>query len=346
MPCVLRSSSEYCITDKSVKTAPEALDDGATGQWVPALTTCDGVVYNGSIVSPPLNRQDTPCRLPAWLRVKTGKGRLCAETRELLAGYGLNTVCENARCPNLGECYSAHTATFLIMGRTCTRNCRFCAVRHGTPSPLDQGEPERLAAAARELGLSYVVVTSVTRDDLPDGGAAHFAATIRALHQSGVSQVEVLVPDFGGRAAALHEVLDAGPTVINHNLETVRRLSPMIRPQADYERSLQVLREAAEHAPAVIRKSGLMAGLGESDEEIYAAMVDLQQAGCQILTIGQYLQPSRNHWPVGRYVTPERFNEYARWGESLGIAAVVAGPFVRSSYRAAETVRSFRSRPR
>ncbi|NPV48371.1 MAG: lipoyl synthase [Armatimonadetes bacterium] len=304
------------------------------------------VVYNGPIVLPSPPSQGASSRLPAWLRVKTGKARLCAGTKQLVAEHGLQTVCENARCPNIGECYSSHTATFLIMGRTCTRNCRFCAVQHGTPSPLDPGEPERLAAAARELGLDYAVVTSVTRDDLPDGGAAHFAATIRALHRLGDMEVEVLVPDFGGLTPALHEVLDAGPAVINHNLETVRRLSPMIRPQADYERSLQVLREAAAHAPQVIRKSGLMAGLGESDEEIYEAMVDLQQAGCQILTIGQYLQPSRNHWPVDRYVTPERFTEYARWGESLGIAAVVAGPFVRSSYRAAETARSLRSRPR
>ena len=278
--------------------------------------------------------------------MKTGKAGLCADTRQLVAGHGLHTVCENAQCPNIGECYSSHTATFLIMGRMCTRNCAFCAVQHGSPPPLDPGEPVRLAAAARDEGLDYVVVTSGTRDDPPDGGAAHFAATVRALHRSGDVEVEVLVPDFGGRSQPLHTVLDAGPAVLNHNLETVRRLSLEVRPQADYERSLGVLREARAYRPETPRKSGIMAGLGETDDELYEAMVDLQQAGCQILTIGQYLRPSRNHRPVARYVTPERFAEYARWGESLGIAAVVAGPFVRSSYRAAETARTLRSHTR
>jgi lipoic acid synthetase len=295
-------------------------------------------------VAPPAPPEPKSLRLPPWLRVKTGKARLCAETRELVSAHGLHTVCEHAQCPNIGECYASHTATFLIMGRTCTRDCAFCAIPHGVPARLDADEPARLAEAARLLGLDYVVVTSVTRDDLPDGGAAHFTATIQALRGLGGVEVEVLVPDFGGDAAAVHTVLDAGPTVFNHNLETVRRLAPAIRPQGDYERSLHVLRHACAFRPEAIRKSGVMAGLGETDDELREAMADLQEAGCQVLTIGQYLRPSRNHRPVDRYVPPERFDDYANWGQELGIAEVVSGPFVRSSYRAAEAARSLRSK--
>lgn len=279
-----------------------------------------------------------PPRLPNWLRVKTGKAKLCGHTRALLSGHGLQTVCDNARCPNIGECYSHQTATFLIMGAACTRNCRFCAVHHGSPEPLDPSEPERLAAAAGELGLQYVVVTSVTRDDLPDGGAGHFAATIRALRAAGISGVEVLTPDFRGSREALATVLEARPTVFNHNVETVRDLCPTVRPQAGYERSLQVLRQARQLAPEVLRKSGFMVGLGETDEQVTELLQDLQQAGCQILTIGQYLRPSRHQLPVQRYVEPEQFERYAAQGRELGIPHVLAGPFVRSSYRAAEVV--------
>lgn len=282
---------------------------------------------------------DQPLRLPPWLRVKTGKARLCGETRQLVADHALHTVCDSAHCPNIGECYSSQTATFLIMGATCTRNCGFCAVAHGQPEPLDAGEPQRLAEAAVNLGLSFVVVTSVTRDDLADGGAGHFAATIRALHDLGLPDVEVLTPDFGGDPQALRTVLEARPTVYNHNLETVRRLCPVVRPQAAYDRSLQVFRNAASLAPHVLRKSGFMVGLGETDTEIEELLTDLCAAGCQILTIGQYLRPSRHHLPVQRYVEPQQFDRYAELAKALGIGQVLAGPFVRSSYRAAEVAR-------
>lgn len=278
-------------------------------------------------------------RLPPWLRVKTGKAHQCGKTRELLAGHRLQTVCDNAQCPNIGECYSSQTATFLIMGQVCTRNCRFCAVQHGHPSPLDSDEPARLAAASLNLGLDYVVVTSVTRDDLEDGGAGHFAATIHALQAAGIAGVEVLTPDFQGSHSALQTVLDAEPTVFNHNLETVRRLCPIVRPQAAYDRSLGVICQARELAPGVLRKSGFMVGLGETDAEVAELMRDLAEAGCQILTIGQYLRPSRRHLPVQRYVEPERFDEYAQQAQAMGIPQVLSGPFVRSSYRAAEVVR-------
>jgi lipoyl synthase len=275
-------------------------------------------------------------RLPDWLRVKTGKAHQCGHTRALVAAHGLQTVCDNARCPNIGECYSHQTATFLIMGSSCTRACGFCAVRHAGVEPLDPTEPERLAQAARNLGLEYVVVTSVTRDDLPDGGAGHFAATIRALHEAGISRVEVLTPDFQGDTVALQTVLDAAPTVFNHNVETVRELCPLVRPQAGYDRSLQVLRNAREIAPGVTRKSGFMVGLGETDEQVVGLLQDLHAAGCQILTIGQYLRPSREQLPVRRYVEPAQFEQYAAWGREIGIEHVLSGPFVRSSYRAAE----------
>ncbi|MEI6500653.1 MAG: lipoyl synthase [Armatimonadota bacterium] len=285
------------------------------------------------------SHDDQPLRLPPWLRVKTGKAKLCGATRQLVSDHALHTVCDSARCPNIGECYSSQTATFLIMGSTCTRNCGFCAVAHGKPEPLDAGEPQRLAEAALNLGLDFVVVTSVTRDDLSDGGARHFAATIRALHDLGMPQVEVLTPDFGGDREALRAVLEAGPTVYNHNVETVRRLCPTVRPQAAYERSLQVLHDAREIAPGVLRKSGLMVGLGETEEEVTELLIDLQAAGCQILTIGQYLRPSRQHLPVQRYVEPAQFDRYAEMARELGIGQVLAGPFVRSSYRAAEVAR-------
>lgn len=284
---------------------------------------------------PPESLPSSP-RLPDWLRVKTGKAKQCHSTRALLAGHGLHTVCDSARCPNIGECYSSQTATFLIMGAACTRDCGFCAVAHDRPGPLDPEEPARLAQAALELGLEYVVVTSVTRDDLSDGGAGHFAATIAALHEAGIAQVEVLIPDLGGEEQALQTVLAAGPLVLNHNLETVRRLCPLVRPQARYDRSLQVLDSSRRLAPAVLRKSGFMVGLGETDEEVRELMGDLSAARCQILTIGQYLRPSRRQLPVHRYVEPARFAEYAAWARESGIPHVQSGPFVRSSYRAAE----------
>ncbi len=282
--------------------------------------------------------QHSPMPLPHWLRVKTGKAKLCAQTRELLAAHQLHTVCENAQCPNIGECYSRGTATFLLLGNVCTRDCKFCAVRHGRPAPPDPQEPQRIAEAAQKLGLKYVVLTSVTRDDLPDGGASHFAATMSALRAVGISEIEVLTPDFRGNWAALEKVLDARPTVFNHNVETVRALSPVIRPQANYELSLEVLRQARRRAPEIKRKSGFMVGLGETEEQIFELMRDLYAAGCQILTIGQYLRPSRKQWPVQRYVPPEDFERYANIAREMGIPHVVAGPFVRSSYLASEVL--------
>ena len=277
-------------------------------------------------------------RLPAWAAKKRGILREARPLRRLLRAYGLNTVCESARCPNIGECFARPTATFMIAGTRCTRSCGFCAVDTARPAPLDPGEPLRLARAARELGLAHVVVTAVARDDLADGGAAHFAATIRALRaEAPATRVEVLTPDFKGDEGALRTVLAAGPDVFNHNLETVRRLTVAVRPQARYERSLAVLARAKALAPAVLSKSGLMVGLGERRDEIAAALADLRAAGCDLLTVGQYLQPTRRHLPVVEYVPPVVFDEYAKLARALGFRHVASGPLVRSSYHAEET---------
>lgn len=276
-------------------------------------------------------------RLPEWLRVKLPRDRGFADTRGLLRELGLATVCQGARCPNIFECFGRHTATFLILGRTCTRACAFCNINPAgaTPPPVEPDEPERLAEASARLGLAYVVITSVTRDDLPDGGAAHFAACIEAVRaRSPEAGVEVLIPDFQGDAKALGVVLAARPTVLNHNLETVRRLSPRIRPQADHERSLELLRRAAEAGART--KSGLMVGLGETDEEIVEALRELAGVGVQAVTIGQYLPPSRLHPPVDRYAHPDMFSAWAEIGRELGVPDMLCGPLVRSSYRAGE----------
>lgn len=251
----------------------------------------------------------------------------------LIAGEGLHTVCQEARCPNLWECYARNTATFLILGDRCTRDCRFCAVAHGTPAPPDPEEPERVARAAAEMGLSYVVITSVTRDDLADGGAAHFAAAIAAVRRHlPQARVEVLIPDFQGRPEALSTVIRAAPDVINHNVETVPRLYPQVRPQADYRRSLALLgRIAASGIPA---KSGLMLGLGERAEEVRSVLEELCRAGCRILTLGQYLQPSPAHLPVAAWVPPEEFEAWRRLALAIGFDEVASAPLVRSSYRA------------
>ncbi len=276
-------------------------------------------------------------RVPSWLRVKIGKQSQSAATRRLLRAHGLCTVCETARCPNIGECFSRATATFMLMGDTCTRHCRFCAVNHAAPgrqlAPLDSDEPRRVAEAAADLGLKFVVVTSVTRDDLPDGGAAHFAATIKAIQERlPETGVEVLTPDFRGDEEALKVVLTAQPTVFNHNVETVREVSPTLRPQADHERSLQVLATVRTNSPYIVVKSGFMVGVGETDAQIEKLLTDLARVGCDIVTIGQYLQPTRQHLPVDRYVPPEQFEHYADWARAAGIKHVSAGPFVRSSY--------------
>ncbi len=285
-------------------------------------------------------KAETAGPLPPWLRVKIKKAALAEKTGWRLGCHGVATVCEQARCPNIGECYNRDTATFLIMGTVCTRNCRFCAIDTGRPQPLDPHEPQRVAEAAADLGLDFVVVTCVTRDDLPDGGASHFVATIEAIRERlPEAGIEVLTSDFGGDESALAQVLEAEPTVFNHNVETVRRLQPEVRPQADYDRSLQVLAAAHQLAPHIPTKSGLIVGMGETAAEIKQTMADLAGVGVSILTIGQYLQPTRRHRPVSRYVPPDEFDLYEQWGRQAGLAYVLSGPFVRSSYHAAEAAR-------
>jgi lipoic acid synthetase len=251
----------------------------------------------------------------------------------------LHTVCEEGRCPNIGECFALKTATFLVLGAVCTRSCRFCAVvKDRLPVALDQDEPRRIAEAVRDLGIRHVVITSVTRDDLADGGAAHIAACIRAVRaQSPGSAIEVLVPDFQGDREAVRSVLAEAPEVFNHNVECVPRLYPSVRPQADFERSLTILNEAASTGSCVC-KSGLMVGLGESENEVVDVLARLQRVGCQVVTIGQYLRPSQGHVPVARMVEEAEYERYRRVGTELGLLQVIAGTLVRSSYRAAATL--------
>lgn len=276
-------------------------------------------------------------RKPAWLKKRVPTGPAYGRVIRLLRDRALHTVCEEARCPNRSQCFHAGTATFLLLGDRCTRGCAFCAVRHGPTGPPDPREPARVAEAARELGLRFVVLTSVTRDDLPDGGAAHFAATVRETLQDGDErEVEALVPDFQGSAASLETVLAARPSVLNHNVETVPRLYASLRPQASYRGSLELLRRAASRGPGCVTKSGIMLGLGEMRSEVLGVMEDLRQAGCAILTLGQYLQPLAGKAAVERFVPPEEFEALRTEGLSMGFAEVVAGPYVRSSYRAAE----------
>jgi lipoic acid synthetase len=276
-------------------------------------------------------------RLPAWLRRPLARPGAYAEVSELLGELDLNTVCQSAKCPNRGECFSSGTATFLIMGGVCTRDCRFCAVESRKPEPLDPDEPRRVGEAAARMGLKHVVITTVTRDDLEDGGAAHFVATIEAVRRAvpGVA-VEVLTSDFAGDFSAVDTVAAARPDVFNHNLETVPRLYSTVRPQADYERSLDVLERVLATQPDVPTKSGLMLGLGERPDEIVAVMRDMRAHGVGMLTLGQYLRPSSKHLPVAEFVTPEVFAELAREAYRLGFSAVASAPFVRSSYHAGE----------
>lgn len=276
-------------------------------------------------------------RKPDWIRVRAPTGAGVVRIKRLLREQGLASVCEEALCPNLGECFNRGTATFMILGDVCTRRCPFCDVAHGRPNSPDPREPEQLAQAIAALGLRYVVITSVDRDDLRDGGAGHFAACVRAVrcHGPGV-RVEVLVPDFRGRrdrALAQFEG-EAVPEVFNHNLETVPRLYRQVRPGADYQESLALLAAFGETHPGVPTKSGLMLGLGETREEVEAVMGDLRAVGCELLTLGQYLQPSRAHLPVSRYWTPEEFEALRRLGEGLGFGNVASGALVRSSYHA------------
>ena len=276
-----------------------------------------------------------PSRFPPWLHRKLPTGGKMAATVEILRQYGLNTICRSALCPNQGECLASGTATFLILGDRCTRNCGFCAVSKGAPLPPDPDEPEKLAQAVAALKLRHVVITSVTRDDLPDGGAGHFAATLHAVRRSvPAATTEVLTPDFRGQEQAIDTVIAAAPDVYNHNVETVARLYDTVRPNAKYSRSLRLLEHVKEKAPGIYTKSGLMVGLGEESGEVVAVLQDLRAAGCDLVTIGQYLQPSPHHLPVQRFVPPEEFAAYKEAALRLGFTHVESGPFVRSSYHA------------
>jgi len=276
-------------------------------------------------------------RKPDWLKVPLPNSRAFIEVQGLLARLDLHSVCQEARCPNMGECFRSGTATFLILGSLCTRNCRYCNVRHGQPAPVDESEPERLAEAVKSLGLHYVVITSVTRDDLPDGGARMFARCIDVLRREVPGcRVEVLIPDLQGDHVALETILESQPHVLNHNMEVTRELFADLRPLGDYTRSLELLRRTAESRRPVITKSGFMIGLGETRAGILSLLDDLAAASCASLTIGQYLQPSVSHWPVVNFYTPEEFEEFRREALQRGFRTVVAGPLVRSSYRAAE----------
>lgn len=280
------------------------------------------------------NRQHRP-RLPEWFRQKLPKGDGLLATSQTVAASRVATVCQSAKCPNRWQCWECGHATFMILGDTCTRACRFCAVKHGRPCAPDEGEPKRLADAVAELGVHYAVITSVTRDDLPDEGAAHFVRCVEAVRQRSAGiQVEVLPADLHARAELIEPICASGIVVYNHNVETVRRLTPQVRSAADYDRSLQVFRVARQVAPQVLRKSGLIIGLGETFDEIVATLQDLLEAGCQILTIGQYLQPGPDNLPVDRYWTPDEFDELGRKALDMGFLAVASAPLVRSSYRA------------
>lgn len=279
---------------------------------------------------------ERPLRKPHWIRARSPNSPAVARLKQVLREQNLHTVCEEAACPNIGECFSHGTATFMIMGDICTRRCPFCDVAHGRPNPLDTEEPAHLAATIRAMGLRYVVITSVDRDDLRDGGSGHFAACIRATREtSPETRIEVLVPDFRGRMdVALERLAEAPPDVFNHNLETVPRLYKQARPGADYAWSLRLLQRFKAEHPAVPTKSGLMLGLGESLEEVEQVMRDLRAHDCEMLTLGQYLQPSRHHLPVARYVTPGEFDALAALGREMGFSNVASGPMVRSSYHA------------
>jgi lipoic acid synthetase len=280
-------------------------------------------------------------RKPAWLKKHLPRGGDYARVTRLLSGARLHTVCQEANCPNMFECFSKDTATFMILGDQCTRHCRFCNITARPPLPVDPDEPARVAKAALDLGLHYVVVTSVTRDDLQDGGAAHFAAVIRAIKKMGQDtgqtiRVEVLIPDFQGDVNALKTVMDAGPDVINHNIETVADLYVQARPEAVYHRSLDLLRNVKRLNPDMPAKSGIMVGLGETRAQLEKTLQDLADHGCDMLTIGQYLQPTRNHLPVEKFYPPEEFDDLAETARHMGFKKVASGPFVRSSYHAEE----------
>jgi len=280
---------------------------------------------------------NAPARKPPWLKRRLPSGPIYGNICQTLGAQGLHTVCQEAKCPNQWECFSRKTATFLILGSRCTRNCAFCAVAHGPSGPPDPEEPLRVARMARDMALAYVVVTSVTRDDLPDGGAGIFAATIRAIRaEIPEVRVEVLIPDLQGRREAIRTVVAAGPDVLNHNLETIPALYAEVRPEADYQRSLGLLQTVRDCAPHMMTKSGLMLGLGETREGVRQTLSDLRAVDCRMVTLGQYLQPSPAHLPVKRYVPPEEFDQWRDEALQMGFQEAASGPLVRSSYQARE----------
>ncbi|MBN1781587.1 lipoyl synthase [bacterium] len=282
-------------------------------------------------------------RLPDWLRRRLSHTEQVHYVKSLLHRKGLNTVCQSASCPNISSCFERSTATFMILGNVCSRHCRFCGVRQGMPQPVDPGEPARIAEAVIELGLRHVVITSVTRDDLPDGGAAHFADTVSAIRETGSGlTIELLIPDFKGDLRALNRVLETDIQVLNHNVETVPQLYPAVRPEACFQRSLQVLIQAKKSRPELITKSGLMLGLGESEDEVTDVFRALRNSDCDVLTLGQYLAPGLDKYPVREFLHPSIFAHYQDMAEAMGFPAVKAGPFVRSSFEADALIRKVR----
>lgn len=277
-------------------------------------------------------------RKPEWLKISIGANERYTETKRIVESHCLHTICSSGRCPNMGECWGRGTATFMIGGNICTRSCKFCNTQTGRPLPLDPQEPTHVAESVRLMKLSHAVVTSVDRDDLPDLGAAHWAQTIREIRRlNPETTIEVLIPDFQGRKELVEQVIEARPDIISHNMETVRRISPLVRSAARYDTSLEVIRQIA--ASGITAKSGIMVGLGETSAEVEELMDDLRAAGCQIMTIGQYLQPSHRHYPVAEYVTPDQFKRYEETGLAKGFTQVESGPLVRSSYHAEKSLR-------
>jgi lipoic acid synthetase len=291
------------------------------------------------ILPPPPRQPVEPARKPPWLKVKAPGGPNYVALKHMMRDLKLHTVCEEAHCPNIGECWEHHAATFMILGDICTRNCAYCAVAHGTPAPLDVAEPQRLAGAVAQMGLKHVVITSVDRDDLPNGGAEIFAACIEEIRRlMPQTSIEVLIPDFKGNPQALRIIVDARPDILNHNLETIARLYRIARPGGRYARALELLQRAKEMNPELLTKSGLMCGLGEEWDELLASIRDLRAQGVDIITLGQYLRPSDQHLPIARWYTPGEFADLKRYGMSLGFRHVESGPLVRSSYHAWEQI--------
>ena len=284
-------------------------------------------------------KDTTHLRKPDWLKIRLPKGDNYLKVKGILQEKGLHTICSSGKCPNMGECWNAGTATFMILGDICTRSCKFCATKTGRPLPVDEQEPEKIAQSVKHLQLKHVVITSVDRDDLPDGGAALWAATVKQVKELNPgTTIETLVPDFGGNKENLQIVIDAAPEIISHNLETVRRLTPLVRSAAQYDRSLEVLKQIA--ASGIQAKSGIMVGLGESEYEVLETMDDLRKANCSIFTIGQYLQPTPDHLPVAEYIHPEQFEKYRIAGLAKGFTHVESKPLVRSSYHAEKHIKS------